>query len=90
MNVQHLASVPGQTTTPRGSGESAVESVKQSGPGQTEVLTGMLWNIYIQIDTHTHARARALTFDSWEVNAGMLMNSNTVADDPEGAFLKRT
>lgn len=53
---------------------------------------GFDWDVveYIYTNRDTHTRARALTFDSWEVNAGMLMNSNTVADDPEGAFLKRT
>lgn len=42
----HLAPVPGQTTTPGGSGKPAVELVKQSGPGQTEAFNGTVQNIY--------------------------------------------
>lgn len=42
----HLAPVPGQTTTPGGSGKPAVELVNQSGPGQTEVFNGTVQNIY--------------------------------------------
>lgn len=38
MNDQPLASVPGQTTTPEGLGQSAFES----GPDQTDFLIGML------------------------------------------------
>lgn len=30
------------------------------------------------------------TFDSWEVNAGVLMNPDAIANDPERAFLERT
>lgn len=42
----HLAPVPGQTTTPGGSGKPTVELVKQSGPGQTEDFNGTMQNIY--------------------------------------------
>lgn len=31
-----------------------------------------------------------VTFDSGQVNAGMLVNPDAVANDSEGAFLERT
>lgn len=32
--------------------------------------------------------ALLLTFDPWQVNAGVLMDSDTIPDDPEGALLE--
>lgn len=39
---------------------------------------------------YSNRHIHTLTFDSREVNAGMLVNPNTVANDPKGAFLKCT
>lgn len=74
--------------------------------GQTDVQfeaapLSSQWRIKVQIksrlerevveeteaNTHTHNKQ---TFDSWEVNAGMLMNPNAVANDPKRALLEST
>ena len=42
-----------------------------------------------QTHTHTH-KQNTQTFDSREVDAGMLMNPNAVANDPERALFECT